>query len=428
MAKHKNLFLPEWINGKFLFMTFVVMIFSHLIIFMIYSNRNSSFEFKINRDIIARQIINFIQTIENTPVEEQQKLIKALDLPHFKVSLDEKPKWSEQFVNASLWQILKKISEQSPEISLSFMLAPSRWLNIQADIIQTTWGLQSLLLILEFTVIMAILFSLWTMKRFTQPFKTITARAGRLGIDLNTEPLPIYGPRVAKITAKAMNKMQERIRDLVEARTKMLAAISHDLRTPITRLKLRAQYIDDDSQYHKMIKDLDEMDAMITETLAFAREDNKKEKRVNIDLESLLSTLCDNFADVGHDVVYHSTGQRLPIFGGAVALKRVFSNLITNAIKYAGKAEVSVETNEEEITIYIDDEGPGLPEDQLEQVFQPFFRAESSRSRETGGTGLGLAVARDIIQAHGGRIRLQVRQPKGLRAKVVLPRLESIKA
>ncbi len=422
MAKHKNLFLPDWINSKILILVFSGMIITHFIIFVIYSERNSSFEFKINRDIKARQIINFIQTIENTPQEDQDKLVKALDIAAFKITLDDKPKWKEKFIHASLWQVLKKISAQSPSIELSFMLAPNRWLNITAEVIQDSWGLQSLLLSLEIIVIASILFSIWTIKRFTQPLKIITERAECLGVNLHSDPLPIYGPRVAQVTAEAMNTMQKRIRDLVEARTKMLAAISHDLRTPITRLKLRAQYIDDEAQYQKIIMDLDEMESMIAETLSFAREDNQKEKRVNIDLASLLSTLCDDFSDVGHPVEYLGCHTRLPIFGGSVALKRVFSNLITNAIKYAGSAQVSLIANENEGVVYIDDDGPGLPEEQLEQVFQPFFRGDSSRSRETGGTGLGLALARDIIQAHGGAIHLERREPRGLRVVVKLPK------
>lgn len=423
MAKQKNLFLPEWINGKILILMFSGIIIVHLIIFVIYSERNSSFEFKINRDVKARQIINFIQTVENTPQEEQSKLVKALDIADFKITLDDKPKWNQHFMNASLWQVLKKISDQSPNIELSFMLSPNRWLNITADIIQNSWGLQSLLISLELIVIASILFSLWTIQRFTQPLEIITERAEDLGVNLHSDPLPIYGPRVAQVTAEAMNKMQKRIRDLVEARTKMLAAISHDLRTPITRLKLRAQYIENEEQFHKITKDLDEMESMIAETLSFAREDNQKEKRVNIDLSSLLSTLCDDFSDVGHDVKFLGSYTRLPILGSSVTLKRVFSNLVTNAIKYAGSSRITLTIIENDAVIYFDDQGPGLPKEQLEQAFQPFFRGESSRSRETGGTGLGLAVARDIIQAHGGTVHLELREPKGLRVFVKLPRL-----
>ena len=362
MAKQKNLFLPEWINGKILGLVLAGMFIAHLVIFVIYSSRSSSYEFKVNRGIIARQIINFIQTLQNTPEEEQPKVVKALDLPNFKVTLDPKPKFPVQFVDASLWQVLKRISEQSPEIQFSFKLATEQWLNITVDVIQDSWGLQSVLFSLEFIAILAILFSLWTIHRFTKPLQTIAMAAERLGVDLHAEPLPIYGPRVAQVTARAMNPMQQRIRDLVQARTQMLAAISHDLRTPITRLKLRAQYLEGHEEIDKFVSDLDEMDAMISQTLSFARENHQSEKRVLVDVNSLLSTLCDDFQELGKKVRFTSNSKRIPIYGGNVALKRIFTNLIENAIKYAGNADVSITLTDSHVLVYIDDNGPGIPE------------------------------------------------------------------
>lgn len=425
MPKSNEAIFPRLINGKIIFLLLMLMFLTHIVIFVIYSQRNSSAEFKINREVISRQVINFIQTVENTPIEEQEKMVNTLDIPNFKITIDELPKWKEQFINASLWQILKKISAQSPSIQLSYFLGPDRWLNITAGIIPTSWGMQWVLLSLEITIIIAIIFSLWTINRFTGPLQKFTQAAERLGVDLQTEPLPIYGPKVVQIAGKAINKMQERIRDLIQARTQMLAAISHDLRTPITRLKLRAQYIDASEQQEKIIKDLDEMEAMISETLAFARDDNKNEQRVKLDLVSLLSVLCEDFSDVDHQVEYTGPSERITIIGGPITLKRVFSNLIENAVKYAGSASVGIEIERDDVVVIIDDNGPGIPEEQLEKVFQPFFRGEHSRSRETGGTGLGLAVARDYIRAHGGNITLESRRTGGLRAKVYLPRMWS---
>lgn len=413
---------PIWRNGKLLLIALGMMIIVHLIIFVIYSERNSSVEFKVNREIISRQIIHFIQTIRNTPPSEQEKLVNALNIPNMKLSIDKEPFWNEQFINASFWHILQEISTQSPTIELSYLLPTDRWLNISAMVIQKTVGLDFLLFCLEITIIIAMLFSLWTINRFTIPLKKFTEAAERLGVDLYAKPLDVLGPRVAKATAHAINKMQERIRDLIQVRTQMLAAISHDLRTPITRLKLRVQYVEDQELSQKITKDLDEMEAMISETLSFAREDNKNEKRVTFDLASLVSSLCADFSETGRNVRYNGVHAGVLFYGGPSTITRVFTNLIDNAIKYGVSADISLQQTLEEIIIIVDDEGPGIPPDQMTKVFQPFYRGEHSRSRETGGTGLGLTVALDIVRAHGGNIYLTNRIEGGFSAKVSLPR------
>ncbi len=408
-------------RGKFLFLVFCLMIMVHFIIFVIYSKQYNSAEFKVNRDIIARQVINFIQTIHNTPAAEQAKLVKAVDIPHLKVSIDTEPKTETQFEQVSLWHILKNISTQSPTIQLSYQLTKNRWLNIYAEIIHSTWGLQGVLLSLELILIIAILGTYWIVHRFTVPLKNFAEAADRLGVDLNTEPLPIAGPKVARMAAKAINNMQARIQDLIQARTQMLAAISHDLRTPITRLKLRMQFIDDNKQFEKISHDLDEMETMIAETLAFVREDDKTEKRVNLDLASLLSVLCENYVETGHNVKCIIPEQPIPVNAGAVSLQRLFGNLIGNALKYAGSATMKLVTDKQDITVTVRDDGPGIAENQLNKVFLPFYRGEHSRSRETGGTGLGLAVAQDIVMAHGGSIELTNHPDGGLLVTVILP-------
>ena len=411
----------NWVNGKILLFVLSLMVVTHLVIFVIYSEHNSSVQFRVNREIIARQVINFIQTIQNTPPADQAELIKAVDIPNFKVSLDKEPKAQIQFEDASLWQILKTISSQTPNIHFSYQLLPERWLNITAEIVRSNWGMQFVLLVLEITIIFTVLLFYWTIQRFTVPFRKFAEAADRLGIDLDTEPLPIKGPKVAQLAAEAINKMQGRIQDLIQARTRMLAAISHDLRTPITRLKLRSQLLEDTEQYEKICKDLDEMETMIAETLAFARDGNKTEKRVNLDLASLLVVLCENYVEMGHDVTYKIPEQRLHVYAGPVSLQRIFSNLIGNALKYAGSAEIEVLKRKDDVVICVNDNGRGIAQNQLDKVFLPFYRGEDSRSKETGGTGLGLAVAQDIVMAHGGSISIQNRPQGGLQVEVVLP-------
>ncbi|MFN7098541.1 MAG: sensor histidine kinase [Gammaproteobacteria bacterium] len=417
----KQMYFPRWAIGKILLLILSVVILAQLALFAFYSQKNTSAEFKVNRDVIARQIINLIQTVENTPIKQQSVMVSELNIPNFSVTITPQAKWMPQFKNNSLWHILWKISEQAPDIQLSFYLGENRWLNIFAKIEPKSSLVALLLVAMEVMLTMMILIVLWSINRYTTPLKNFIIAAERLGVDLQAAPLPIDGPAAIRAMAQAMNKMQQRIVDLLAARTQMLAAISHDLRTPITRLKLRAQYIDNDKLQEKFIGDLDQMEAMLAETLAFAKEEGRKEQRVLLDLASLIDSVCQDFASVGHDVEYAGSFERCTYRGDPVGLKRVFNNIIENAIKYAGNASVSLQNDKDELIVHVEDDGPGIPTEQLTQVFLPFYRGDNSRSRQTGGTGLGLSVAKDIIHAHGGSIELIRRDPGGLLVLIKLP-------
>ena len=220
--------------------------------------------------------------------------------------------------------------------------------------------------------------------------------------------------------------MAERIRRFVGDRTQMLAAIGHDLRTPITRLRLRAEFMDDDEQRRKMLSDLDEMEAMVNATLAFARDDSATEPSVALDLAALCRTVLDEAADARPDLptdaIAYVGPDRQRIRGRPMALKRALANLVANALNYAGTARVVLEPPAKGIlTLQVEDCGEGIPEESLEAVFQPFRRLETSRNRETGGTGLGLPIARNILRAHGGDVVLRNRPQGGLTAVATLP-------
>ncbi|HXP97343.1 MAG TPA: ATP-binding protein [Telmatospirillum sp.] len=262
-------------------------------------------------------------------------------------------------------------------------------------------------------VVMAL--SVLAVRRATKPLALLAAAAQRLGRDVTTPPVPIAGPREVRAAAAAFNEMQTRLRRFIEDRTQMIAAISHDLRTPITRLKLRAEFVDDDEQRIKMLSDLDEMEAMIASTLAFARDDAAREVRQPLDLALLLEALCGEFDArfQGPSCVF--------ITAGVSGLKRAFANLLENARKYGGGGEVTLTSEGGQVSVLIEDNGPGIPDIEMERVFAPFYRVESSRNRDTGGTGLGLAVARSAIRAHGGDIILANRPERGLRVTVILP-------
>jgi signal transduction histidine kinase len=257
--------------------------------------------------------------------------------------------------------------------------------------------------------------------------RALAEAAERLGRDVNAPPLPESGPSEVATAAHAFNTMAERIRRFVGDRTQMLAAIGHDLRTPITRLRLRAEFMEDDEQRRKMLADLDEMEAMVTATLAFARDDAAAEPTVPVDIAALCRTVLDEAADAHPDLaeaIGYQGPERLTAPARPVALKRAIANLVGNALTYGSAARLTLSPPEAPgrmLRLVIEDDGPGIPPEQLEAVFQPFRRLEASRNRETGGTGLGLPIARNIFRAHGGDVVLRNRPGGGLSVVATLP-------
>jgi signal transduction histidine kinase len=308
-----------------------------------------------------------------------------------------------------------------PALRASVQLQDGSWLNVLAplDLGDPLWR-PRFVAPLVIALVLVTAGSLLLVRRATRPFATFATAAERLGIDVGAPPLAETGPREVRRAAMAFNVMQGRIQRFVQDRTQMLAAISHDLKTPITRLRLRAEFMDDDEQRSRMLNDLAEMESMIAATLAFARDDAANEPRVRLDIASMLQGMAEDLDDLGARCGYDGPPS-LVIEARPAALKRALSNLIDNAIKYGGAAEVALAQTAGETRITIDDRGPGIPAEARERVFAPFVRLETSRSRDTGGTGLGLAVARAAIRAHGGDITLGDRPDGGLRVTVTLP-------
>ncbi|MDP6566645.1 MAG: ATP-binding protein [Alphaproteobacteria bacterium] len=273
---------------------------------------------------------------------------------------------------------------------------------------------------LGLTVVLVLLCLIWAAHRMTRPLRRFAEAADRFGVDVRAAPMPEHGSRELRRASRAFNRMQDRLRRFVDDRTMMLAAISHDLRTVLTRLRLRAEFIDDPEQQQKAIADVDEMQAMLDETLGFARDDATEEAPIKTDLAALLQSLCDNLADTGQTASFDGPA-RLNLQCRPVALRRAFANLLDNALRYGGEATVTLRPDGEDAVVEVADRGPGIPPEMREKVFTPFFRLEGSRSRDTGGTGLGLAVARSILRRHGGDIVLADRPGGGLLARASLP-------
>jgi signal transduction histidine kinase len=254
-----------------------------------------------------------------------------------------------------------------------------------------------------------------------RPLQRLTAAAEALGRDLNRPPLPEDGPLEVQQAARAFNTMQQRLAAFVDERTRMLTALSHDLKTPLTRMRLRADLLDDDEQRLRFESDLKEMETMVTQTLEFMRGLGGNEARQPVDVMALLRALQSDNAAMARSVVVEGDLAG-PIFGMPSLLRRAIGNLVDNAVLYGGRATVRAGEAADTVTLRIDDEGPGLPEAELERVFEPFYRLEASRSRATGGSGLGLGIARNILRLHGGDVVLRNRPEGGLEATVTLPR------
>lgn len=303
----------------------------------------------------------------------------------------------------------------------SVQLPDGSWLNFSVPILRLASAPDhSVLGSLTAMALGIVLVSVFLVRSVTAPLRSLATAADRIGIDAASPALAQAGPREVRLAATAFNRMQARIKRLIDDRTQTLAAVSHDLKTPITRLRLRAHFVDDDELLRTIESDLDEMEAMIQSTLDFLRGDATGEEIKTVDLATILETVCDQLIDSGHDVVLE-TDTHAPFRCRPLAIKRAFSNLIDNAVKYGARALVSLAKQGDELIITIDDDGPGIPVAELDRVFDPFYRLESSRSRETGGTGLGLTVARSTVRAHGGDVTLANRDGGGLSVTVTLP-------
>jgi signal transduction histidine kinase len=260
------------------------------------------------------------------------------------------------------------------------------------------------------------------MHRVTAPLRRLVFAADAIGRTADPVLVLETGPDEIRNVALAFNAMQMRIQRLVEDRTQALAAVSHDLRTPITRLRLRAGFIDDPMTQKHIDADLDEMEAMINATLAHLSGSQETEARRPTDVPALLATLVDDASDAGHQASYEGPAHAAAVVR-PIALKRALGNLIHNAILYGGSARVKLATTSDGMDIAVEDDGPGIPPAELDRVFEPFTRLEPSRNRSTGGVGLGLTIARQAILTEGGTLWLENRRGGGLTAHVAIQRV-----
>jgi signal transduction histidine kinase len=456
--------LPKSLFGQTLLILLAGLVVSHLIGAWIYATDRENAVRAVGGLALAQRIANLTQLVEDAPAEWRDRIVAASSDPTFRVTLSaEPPNFAAANDQTSVSQVIEKfLADQLPKrtaqqirvaiagtsapplafmhdhpmamapmihamgawrgLDASIQLADGQWLSF-ATALPDAGPAVSRQFILSMAVMAVIILavSIWAVRRVTAPLGGIAAAAERLGRDVGAPPLAVLGTVEMRRAARAFNEMQGRLRRIIENRTRMLAAISHDLRTPLTLLRLRAEGVENVEEREKMLATIADMNGMIEATLAFARDEAMAEPRRSTDLTALLASIVDDMADAGMPVTMTPAS---PVIYDCrpAALKRAITNLIDNAVKYGKVARVSIRSAPRTVEIIVEDDGPGIPEDELVRVFQPFYRLEESRSRETGGIGLGLAIVPSIVEAHGGELTLANRSEGGLRAAILLPR------
>lgn len=462
-----NRVLPQSLFGQTLLVLVAGLVVSLLVGSWIYTMDREQAVRAVGGLAAAQRITNLTKLLQDTPRDGRERIVAGLSDQTFRISLSaQPPAIVPNDDEAAVAQAIKEFlvdqlslgPGQQPRVSASVPdnpvfgggpmmgrgpmmhgfggfggfggfrdlhvavpLPDGQWLSF-ATALPESGSTFSRQFLLSMGIMAAVIFavSFWAVRRVTAPLAAVSAAAERLGNDLNAPPMPETGTIETRQASRAFNTMQSRLRGLIDNRTRMLAAISHDLRTPLTLLRLRAEHVEDPQERDKMLVSIAEMDSMIGETLQFARDEATTETQRPTDITALVQSIVDDMADAGMPVKMEPAE---PIVYNCRpdALKRAIRNLLDNAIKYGKAASVAIQSTPKTIDIIIDDVGPGIPEQELSRVFEPFYRLEDSRSRETGGVGLGLAITQSIVHAHRGELTLANRPGGGLRTCIKLP-------
>lgn len=461
--------LPRSLFGQTLLILLAGLIISHALGSWIYTADREQAVRAVGGFAAAQRIANLTRLIRDAPVEWRQRIVAASSDQTFRVSLSTQlpqdaaalpDSTAAEAIRDFLIEQMPAVNGREPRVTVSapgvsasdwppmmhhrpmmhgpghfppfggfrdlqvaMPLADGQWLSFATVVPDSGPGFSR-----QFLVSMAIMalfmlgISIWAARRVTAPLASLALAADRLGRDVAASPLPETGSVETRQASRAFNLMQVRLRSLIQNRTHLLGAISHDLRTPLTLLRLRAENVEDESERSKMLATIAEMDSMIEAALNFARDQAAVEPRVPTDLTALLQSITDDMTDAGRPVTM-APAQPVIHECRPNALRRALVNLMDNAVKYGKAAHAAISATSTAIEITIDDEGPGIPETELRRVLEPFYRVETSRSRETGGVGLGLAIALSAVQAQGGELVLANRPAGGLRALVRLPQM-----
>jgi len=466
--------LPKSLFGRLALILFSGLLLAQLAGFALQFRDHGERLFQASGLYSAERIAEIVRLLDETGISERERLLTILNVPPMRISLTT-PTWPVPEQTTENWsatqfrqRLVRQLGDEyplrvavsdqppsgnvrgmhgpeghhmghmqgmgtgmmmgrgmTPPDTLTFLaqvkLSDGTWVTFEnriADEVFTNY--YPLLLTLAILLATVLFVSLLAVRWVTRPLTMLSQAAENLGGDINQPPLPETGPTETRHAAHAFNTMQIRLQRFIEDRARLLTAISHDLKTPITRMRLRAEMLDDEELRNNFTRNLDEMQAIATETLDFLRADDAHEPLQPVDICALLETIRDDAAELGQEIEIE-TCQLRPYPARPIALKRCIGNLVNNAVQYGGNVHVFASETEKALMIIITDSGPGIPEQQLEAVFEPFYRLETSRSRETGGTGLGLSIARNIALSHGGDLKLVNRTKGGLKAILSLP-------
>ncbi|MBV1787487.1 HAMP domain-containing protein [Marinobacterium sp. D7] len=356
------------------------------------------------------------------PLYQRLRELADADAAHAQLSISPRYYWCYSWVQNLLKpNLLFDPGEAAlPIASLSILRPDGQWLNATLRSPSSLPGWIAPLLVALALFSLTVTVVVLIVRHVSAPLGCLSKAADRIGRGELNEPIPEYGSEDVIRTTRAFNRMQERLQRFVGDRTRMMAAISHDLRTPLTTLRLHAEFIEPADRRDKVLCILGQMQEMLEATLTFTREASVEEERRTVDLSALIGSICEDLRDLGQEIEYDES-QRVPYLCRPGSVRRALTNLIENACKYGGQAEVELSVRGDSLQIAVRDRGPGIPEADQLRVFDPFVRLETSRSRETGGIGLGLSIARTIAHSHGGEIRLSNRAEGGLEVVLELP-------
>ena len=442
----------------------VGLVLSHIAAYQLYSQDRRDSLLMTEALDIAERAAGISRLLRDLPPDWRPRVLAASDSRAFRVWASELPPFEqaeitdeEAEINSYLRSQLPKIFDNEMRVELSTdgnerISAPARqnlaataltvpsgagqpgrqvaiaiyhggdeWLNFVGQINTPASFLPEFLGLSIISAVFGVgLVAFWLVHRVTVPLTRLADAAERFGRTIRAEPLPEKGPHEVAIAASAFNRMQRRLVELVEGRTELLAAISHDLRTPITQMRLRVELTPPSLDRDKTLSTLDEMEATIATFLQFAKAAHDGEEQSRTDIGALVESICADLADMGADITCDAE-KGLIVSCKRLALKRGISNLVENALKHAGSARVEALAAGPRIMVSIEDDGPGIPEAELERVFAPFYRGERSRNRVTGGVGLGLSIAQVVAEDHRGEVHLRNREGGGLRVEFLLP-------
>jgi signal transduction histidine kinase len=444
---------PKSLAGRLAGLLILTLVLAQSLSFALFAGERIAALRSAYREDLFVRLVSLVGLLEKSPADLQQSVLAATSSPIFHVRLDADPavapdRDGDSALRTNLaaaigkpiedvrvelggprWRPPRRDDEAGNDpphhrppawVRASVHMADGRWLNAAADRPPVPPLGRPFLTSFLISALAVGAVGALGVGFASRPLRRLATAADRLGRGETFEPLPESGPEETRQANVAFNRMRERLDRYIRDRTAMLAAIAHDLRTPITSLRLRAEFIDDEEAKAKILETLAEMQAMAEAVLAFARGDAESEASRATDIPALVESVVEDVAAGGREASFKES-PATTLTCRPFALRRAVGNLIDNATFYGVRARARVEADKDEVRIIIDDDGPGIPAAELERVFDPFVRLEGSRSRETGGAGLGLAIARSIFRAHGGDVRLENRAEGGLRAIATLP-------